>query len=42
MVLRTRQNFQVFKQIHWFFEIHGVLSNFKYQILHYLISIIKS
>ena len=42
MVLRTRQSFQVFKQIPWFFGNNGVLSKSQYQILHYLISIIKS
>ena len=42
MVVGTRQNFQFFRQKAWFLESNRALSKFLYEILHYLISIIKS
>ena len=42
MVFRSCQSFQFLRQITWFFENNRTLSKFKYRILHYLISIIKS
>ena len=40
MVVGARQNFQVFRQIAWFVENSKALSEFRYQMLHYIISII--
>ena len=40
MVVGARQNFQVFRQIAWFVENNKALSEFRYQMLHYIISII--
>ena len=37
----ARQGFQFFRQITWFLRSNRDLSRFMYQILHYLISIIK-
>ena len=42
MVVRARQVFQFFIQITWFLRNKRALSKVKYQIFHYLISIIKS
>ena len=42
MVIGARQCFQLFRQIIWFIENNKALPKFKYRILHYLISIIKS
>ena len=38
----ARQIFHFFRQITWVLRNNRALSKFKYQILHYLISIIKS
>ena len=42
MVVEARQSFQFFRQKAWFLENNGALPTFLYEILHYLISIIKS
>ena len=42
MVDGARQSFQFFRQITWFLGNNRALSKFRYQILRYLISIIKS
>ena len=42
MVVEARQSFQFFRQKAWFLENNGALATFLYEILHYLISIIKS
>ena len=41
MVIRARQGFQFFRQITWFLGNKRALSKFRYQILYYLIGIIK-
>ena len=41
MVAGARQSFQFFRQISWFLENKRGLSEFKYWVLHHLISIIK-
>ena len=35
------ENFQFFRQLTWFLENNRALSEFLFEILHYLISIIK-
>ena len=40
MVAGGRQSFQFFRQTTWFLENNRALSEFRYQILHYVISII--
>ena len=40
-VVGARQSFQFFGQNTWFSENNSALSKFLYEILHYLISIIK-
>ena len=40
MVVGARQSFQLFRQIAWFLGNDRALSEFRYQILHYMISII--
>ena len=42
MVVGARQSFQVFRQNTLFLENNRALPKFLYEILHYLISIIKS
>ena len=42
MVVGARQIFRFFRQITWFVRNNRALSKFRYQILHYLNSIIKS
>ena len=42
MVVEPRQNFQFFRQKTWFLGNNRALSKFLYEILHYLISIIRS
>ena len=42
MVAGARQSFQFFRQKTWFFENKRGLPKFLYEVLHYLISIIKS
>ena len=41
MVIGARQSFQFLRQNTWFLENNKALSKFLYEILHYLISIIK-
>ena len=41
MVVGSRQSFQFFGQTTWFLANNRSLSKFRYQILHYLISVIK-
>ena len=41
MVVGARQSFQFFIQNTWFLEDNRILSKFLYEILPYLISIIK-
>ena len=41
MVAGARQSFQFFRKITWFLGNNRALSKFRYQILHYLISIIN-
>ena len=40
MVVGARQGFQVFRQKAWVLENNRALCEFRYQILHYIISII--
>ena len=40
MVVGARQTFQFFRQIAWFLGNNRALSEFRYQISHYIISII--
>ena len=42
MVVAARQSFQFFRQMTWFLGNDRAWSKFKYRILNYLISIIKS
>ena len=42
MVVAARQSFQFFRQMTWFLGNNRAWSKFKYRILNYLISIIKS
>ena len=42
MVVGARQIFQFFKQITWVLQNNRALSKCSYQILHYLISTIKT
>ena len=42
MVVGTRQSFQFFRQKIWLIENKIALSKFLYEVLHYLINIIKS
>ena len=37
----ARQSFQIFRQNTWFLKSNRAMSKFLYDILHYLISIIK-
>ena len=41
MVVRARQHFQFFQTNAWFLEDNKALSKFLYDILNYLISIVK-
>ena len=41
MVVGARQKFPYFRQTTWFLENNRALSKILYEILHYLISIIK-
>ena len=41
MVIGARQSFQFFRQNTGFLENNRALSKFLYEILHYLISVIK-
>ena len=40
-IVRARQSFQIFRQNTWFLENNRALSKFLYDILHYLINIVK-
>ena len=41
LVVGARQSFQFFRQVTWFLGNYRALPKFRYQILHYLISIIR-
>ena len=40
-VVAARQSFQIFRQNTWFLQNNRALSKFLYEILHYLITVIK-
>ena len=42
MVVGARQSFQSFRQKTWFLAKNRTLTKLLYEVLHYLISIIKS